>query len=56
LYDIGLLLRLSTSRYYFFKDESGNVVAQYTYDAWGNILSQSGALASSNPYRYSGYR
>lgn len=37
-------------------DENGNVVAEYQYDAWGNIDSQSGTLASSNPYRYAGYR
>lgn len=37
-------------------DASGAVVAQYTYDAWGNILSQSGEMAASNPYRYAGYR
>jgi len=36
-------------------DENGNVVAQYEYDAWGNILSQSGTMASINPYRYAGY-
>ncbi|MFC4766472.1 RHS repeat-associated core domain-containing protein [Effusibacillus consociatus] len=37
-------------------DGNGNVVASYTYDAWGNILSQSGSAASLNPYRYAGYR
>lgn len=37
-------------------DGSGNTVAQYQYDAWGNILSQSGTIASVNPYRYAGYR
>ena len=37
-------------------DESGNVVASYSYDAWGNILSQSGEMATINPYRYAGYR
>ncbi|SMB93700.1 RHS repeat-associated core domain-containing protein [Desulfonispora thiosulfatigenes DSM 11270] len=37
-------------------DGSGNIVAQYSYDAWGNILSQSGSMASENPYRYAGYR
>jgi RHS repeat-associated protein len=31
-------------------------VAEYEYDAWGNILSQTGSLASENPYRYAGYR
>ncbi|GAJ41795.1 hypothetical protein GCA01S_100_00040 [Parageobacillus caldoxylosilyticus NBRC 107762] len=37
-------------------DEQGNIVARYQYDAWGNILSQSGALADENPYRYAGYQ
>ncbi|WP_338754930.1 RHS repeat-associated core domain-containing protein [Bacillus sp. FJAT-52991] len=37
-------------------DASGNVVASYKYDAWGNVLSQSGEIAESNPYRYAGYR
>jgi RHS repeat-associated protein len=37
-------------------DSAGNVVASYTYDAWGNILTQTGAMASVNPYRYAGYR
>ncbi|WP_332651678.1 RHS repeat-associated core domain-containing protein [Lysinibacillus sp. 54212] len=35
---------------------NGAVVAEYTYDSWGNILSQSGTMASINPYRYAGYR
>lgn len=37
-------------------DSAGNVVAAYTYDAWGNISSQSGPMAAENPYRYAGYR
>ncbi|MFY0545664.1 RHS repeat-associated core domain-containing protein [Brevibacillus sp. H7] len=37
-------------------DANGNVVAEYQYDAWGNILSESGTMASANPYRYAGYR
>lgn len=37
-------------------DQAGNTVASYTYDAWGNILSQSGEMANQNPYRYAGYR
>ncbi len=37
-------------------NESGETVAEYTYDAWGNILTQVGSMASSNPYRYAGYR
>lgn len=37
-------------------DKDGSRVASYTYDAWGNILSQSGTMHSTNPYRYAGYR
>jgi RHS repeat-associated protein len=37
-------------------DAQQNTVATYTYDAWGNILSQSGSFAEENPYRYAGYR
>ncbi|WP_039041564.1 RHS repeat-associated core domain-containing protein [Sporosarcina sp. ZBG7A] len=37
-------------------DDNGSVVAEYSYDAWGNILSQSGAMATINPYRYAGYQ
>lgn len=37
-------------------NEFGEIVASYTYDAWGNILSQNGSMAESNPYRYAGYR
>ena len=35
--------------------ESGAVAASYEYDAWGNILSQSGSMADVNPLRYRGY-
>lgn len=34
----------------------GKLVASYSYDAWGNILTQSGPMATENPYRYKGYR
>ncbi|UII55675.1 polymorphic toxin type 8 domain-containing protein [Cytobacillus spongiae] len=37
-------------------DAAGNIVASYTYDAWGNILSKSGPMADENPYRYASYR
>ncbi len=30
-------------------------VANYTYDAWGNIISSSGTMADLNPLRYRGY-
>lgn len=38
---------------------SGTAVVTYTYDAWGNILSTGGSMASTlgahNPLRYRGY-
>lgn len=39
-------------------NETGERVATYTYDAWGNILTQNEdeSIASINPYRYAGYR
>ncbi len=40
-------------------DASGNSVVQYVYDAWGNVRSVAGSLASTlgtlNPLRYRGY-
>ena len=40
-------------------DASGSKVVEYSYDAWGKVLSTTGSLAStigvSNPYRYRGY-
>ena len=36
-------------------DVSGAEVASYEYDAWGNVLLQSGSMASTNPLRYRGY-
>ena len=40
-------------------DETGTIVVQYTYDAWGNLLSTTGTLANTlgqyNPLRYRGY-
>ena len=51
--------------YYFEKNILGDVVkiynsngvevGAYEYDAWGNITSQSGSMASVNPFRYRGY-
>lgn len=57
------------SPYYFQKNLQGDViricnvngdtVVQYTYDAWGKVLSVTGTLASTvgqiNPFRYRGY-
>ena len=40
-------------------DAGGNVVVEYKYDAWGNIIGQTGSLVSTlgylNPFRYRGY-
>lgn len=36
-------------------DMEGTVVAEYFYDAYGNITSYTGAMASINPFRYHGY-
>ena len=33
----------------------GESYGSYTYDAWGNVISQSGSIASINPIRYRGY-
>lgn len=51
--------------YYYMYDSIGNIfglvdangafVANYTYDAWGKILSSSGSMAEINPIRYKGY-
>ena len=59
----------NNSYYYFQKnlqgdvvrilDYSGNVVVEYTYDAWGKVLSVTGSQASTigqyNPFRYRSY-
>lgn len=41
-------------------DETGTLVVEYTYDAWGVPVSVTGSLADTlghaNPYRYRGYR
>ena len=34
---------------------SGTVVASYYYDAFGEVVEESGASAGANPYRYAGY-
>ena len=35
--------------------QTGAVEASYTYDAWGRVISATGALANLNPFRYRGY-
>ena len=41
-------------------DSAGNVVVEYTYDSWGQVISIEGELKDTlgviNPYRYRGYR
>jgi len=34
----------------FMSDEGGNVVQEYVYDGWGNLVSSSGSV--SQPYQY----
>ena len=51
--------------FYYVLNLQGDVIAivttwgaaygTYTYDAWGNIISQSGTMAAVNPIRYRGY-
>ncbi len=40
-------------------DSTGTVVVEYTYDAWGKVLTTTGSLASTvgkyNPFRYRSY-
>nr|WP_256217158.1 RHS repeat-associated core domain-containing protein [Bacillus sp. 491mf] len=37
-------------------DEDGQVVANYEYDAWGNVLkSDAKGIAAENPFGYAGY-
>lgn len=38
-------------------DETGNVVCEYIYDAWGNVIDIQGEenIAKINPFRYRGY-
>ena len=51
--------------FYYVLNLQGDVIAiithwgaaygTYTYDAWGNVISQSGTMAAVNPIRYRGY-
>ena len=36
-------------------DASGNVLASYSYNAWGKVLTATGSMAAINPIRYRGY-
>ena len=61
--DVGF--NLNGVQYYYVKnlqgdvvkvvDGSGAEVASYSYDAWGKVLTATGAMASVNPIRYRGY-
>jgi RHS repeat-associated protein len=67
LYGIdGIAGMVYNGTYYFFEknilgdiigimNSSGTEIATYNYDAWGNITSQTGSMASVNPFRYRGY-
>ncbi len=37
------------------REEDGDVVARYTYDAWGKVTHKQGTMADGNPFRYRGY-
>ena len=36
-------------------DSTGNTVAEYSYNAWGELLTATGTMADTNPIRYRGY-
>ena len=38
-----------------YKESDNTVVAEYSYDSWGNVISATGELAELNPFRYRGY-
>jgi RHS repeat-associated protein len=60
--DDPLIMHLNNQNYYYIKghinsiisiaNENGNLIQNYTYDAWGTIISQTGSLA--NPFTYTG--
>ena len=58
-------LKYDGTTYYYVLNLQGDVISiithwgesygTYTYDAWGNVIAQSGSIASLNPIRYRGY-
>ena len=64
-----MYLQFNNSRYFYATNAQGDVMAlvhtsgtavvEYTYDAWGNILTTTGSMAGTlgqiNPLRYRGY-
>ena len=66
MYDVGIEGMIYNYQTYYFdkntlgdvvaiRNQQGEVVAEYEYDAWGNITYQSGYMAENNPFRYRGY-
>jgi len=60
-----LAMKYNNTLYYYVLNAQGDVVrivnssrsvvASYSYDPWGKLLSSSGTLANVNPLRYRGY-
>ena len=62
---VGGLVAVSINGFFYFPgydnngnvvgywDESGSIVAEYAYDAFGNMISSSGSMASVFPHRFS---
>lgn len=58
-------LKYDGTIYYYVLNLQGDVISiirhwgesygSYTYDAWGNVIAQSGDIANLNPIRYRGY-
>ena len=48
-------LKNQQSDVYKVVDASGTIVASYTYDPWGKVLSATGEMAEINPIRYRSY-
>lgn len=40
---------------YYKHDSSGEIKAEYAYNAWGEVISSTGTMAEINPIRYRGY-
>ena len=38
-----------------YQASNGALVGSYSYDAWGNHITKTGAMADINPFRYRGY-
>ena len=53
------MLPCPSRRHHPLLDGQGNCVVEYTYDAWGKVLSKTGSMAGTlgndNPLRYRGY-